>query len=286
MEEELESHYLLPRHPTENDRLNLSTWPIELMNGAAWLSPLIDPRDVLDVGCGTGDWGYRIGRRFREARIVGIDIEEFRDAGAPPNFEFRQANALKGLPFEDASFDFVHQRLMVSAVPISQFAKVVAEIVRVTRPGGWVELVEAAIPMQRVGPATAELVTYFDRLYRSAGLDWEGVIPRRLDRYLTDAGLVNVVARTVEIPMGSWAAELGDPHRRAGEMMTAATRSVLDKMNTPTPETPTRKAEPSTFGKVGLEPERGRELIEMMLAEFNGYKTITPYTTAWGRKPT
>ena len=64
---------------------------------------------------------------------------------APDNYVFVQGDVTKGLPFGDNTFDFVHMRLVVMALPATTWLPVVQELHRVTRPGGWIELVDTAL---------------------------------------------------------------------------------------------------------------------------------------------
>jgi hypothetical protein len=59
----------------------------------------------------------------------------------PSTCLFVQANILHGLPFPDGQFTSTHQRLLVAAIPALQWPRVIRELVCVTRPGGWIELV-------------------------------------------------------------------------------------------------------------------------------------------------
>lgn len=65
---------------------------------------------------------------------------------------------LKGLPFPDQQFDYVHQRLLVAAIPAANWPEVIHELVRVTRPGGWVELLEVGVTIERASPETTRLL--------------------------------------------------------------------------------------------------------------------------------
>ncbi|HZU16098.1 MAG TPA: hypothetical protein VFD01_05790 [Candidatus Dormibacteraeota bacterium] len=52
----------------------------------------------------------------------------------------------------------MHQRLMAaSGIPLASWSGVVGELVRVTRPGGWVELVEVDPWLEPAGPASRRL---------------------------------------------------------------------------------------------------------------------------------
>jgi len=275
-------HYVLPRHQTENDRLDLLSHAIYGTIGAGWLSPVMDPGTVLDVGCGTGLWAYGISRRYTDAHVVGVDVEDFRDPGTPDNFEYRKVNVLHGLPFEDGAFDFTHQSLMVAAYPTTAFPTGVAELVRVTRPGGWIELVETLPAIDSTtghaawiypeGAATRELWSYFTQLGRTVDQDTVGVIPERLERYLTEAGLLGVQKRTIKMPVGEWGSEQGAFQGRAGEMLTVSFRSLLVQLA-------------PAFERIGLSPERCRDLVADFILEANELKSVLMVKLAFGQKP-
>lgn len=56
--------YLLPRHAGEIDRLDLQHYAIRVaMDGATHRAPVASPGLVLDVGAGSGQWGWDIVRR-------------------------------------------------------------------------------------------------------------------------------------------------------------------------------------------------------------------------------
>jgi ubiquinone/menaquinone biosynthesis C-methylase UbiE len=70
----------------------------------------------------------------------------------PRNIDFIQRNALDGLLFEDNTFDFVYQRLLIAAYPANKWQEVINELVRVVKPGGYLEVfsleILALIPEQ------------------------------------------------------------------------------------------------------------------------------------------
>jgi demethylmenaquinone methyltransferase / 2-methoxy-6-polyprenyl-1,4-benzoquinol methylase len=91
-----------------------------------------EPRDVLDLCCGTGD----IALRFR-ARVVGVDFTEemLRVAAARGHSEITwiRADALR-LPFADNSFDAVS--VGYGLRNLADIEQGLREILRVLRPGG------------------------------------------------------------------------------------------------------------------------------------------------------
>jgi SAM-dependent methyltransferase len=103
-----------------------------------------DPRDILDVGCGTGEISSRLVGLFGSARVTGVDLIEphlelarSRYAALADRLTFQQADAFE-LPFADRSFDLVVCRHMLQAVPHAE--RVVAEMVRVARPNARLHL--------------------------------------------------------------------------------------------------------------------------------------------------
>jgi SAM-dependent methyltransferase len=93
----------------------------------------------LDLGCGEGHNTRLLARRG--ARMTGIDISptfvryaEEAERASPLGIRYEVTSALD-LPFEDASFDFV--TAFMSLMDIPETGRVLAEVFRVLRPGGF-----------------------------------------------------------------------------------------------------------------------------------------------------
>lgn len=106
-------------------------------------------RRVLDVGSGVGHWGrVLLPHVHPDARLVGVDPESrwvsraralatARGLGA--RTEYLRATA-ETLPFPDGEFDLVTCQTVL--IHVAEPARAIAEMVRVTRPGGRLLLVE------------------------------------------------------------------------------------------------------------------------------------------------
>ena len=99
---------------------------------------------IADIGCGSGEITSRLAARYPEAGIVGVDILEGsvsyarrRYASLAPRVRFEQGDAFE-LHLPASQFDLVVCRHMTQAVPEPQ--KVLAELRRICRPGGWVHV--------------------------------------------------------------------------------------------------------------------------------------------------
>src|SRR5579883_1460167 len=202
--------YALPKDLEEGQRLNFQHYIIRYVLRGNYAAPLDQTvKTILDVGSGTGIWGHEMAQAFPLARVYGLDLEPPQTvslaapaAPVPDNYHFIQGNVLKGLPFPDNMFDYVHQRLLFLGVPQNSWPAVIKELSRVTRPGGWVEIYEADILFPDAGPATRELNSWTSRFMGMRGVDTTQM--RQLGNLLKRQGLRNVIAHTFEVPLGSW----------------------------------------------------------------------------------
>ncbi len=202
--------YILPNDGEELNRLDFQHYMLRYALKGNFAAPLRQPHEILDVACGTGRWDIEMAALFPHANIVGFDVTpppvEARTVVArPDNFAFIQGNMLEGLPFPDNSFDFVHQRLVIVALPTSQWVKQIQELLRVTRPGGWVELVEG--DLLPGGPGIQALNALGEQMSQKRGMSFGNA--SRVDEYLRLAGAQQVQRQVVRLPVGQKAGRLG-----------------------------------------------------------------------------
>jgi demethylmenaquinone methyltransferase / 2-methoxy-6-polyprenyl-1,4-benzoquinol methylase len=120
---------------------------------------------ALDVATGTGDLAIELAGRGAEA--VGLD---FSDAmlelarGKAPGIEWVQGNALE-LPYGDGEFDAV--TVGFGARNFSDLGRGLAEMARVTKPGGRVVVLEITTPQKP--PLSWFFRLWFDRVVPGLG---------------------------------------------------------------------------------------------------------------------
>jgi ubiquinone/menaquinone biosynthesis C-methylase UbiE len=203
--------YALPKDGQEINRLDFQHFLLRQALAGNYLAPIgLFPTRILDVGCGTGRWGREMARQFPLTTVIGLDLEEMATSQHPSgtlNYQFARGNVLEPLPFPDDDFDFVHQRLLVAAIPAQRWPEIIRELARVTRHNGWIELVECGVEVVRLGPLTRQFFSWGIEASASRGLDAR-VIPQ-LGDYLREAGLRDVRARAVDIPIGEWGGRVG-----------------------------------------------------------------------------
>jgi ubiquinone/menaquinone biosynthesis C-methylase UbiE len=148
---------------------------------------------LLDLGCGTGDQTRDLAARVLPGgRAVGMDLSQTmigvarqRSAGTDLPVEFETGDAQK-LRFDDDTFDACRTERMLIHVPDARAA--LAEMVRVTRPGGRVGIIDADIESiifnSTDRPLTRRIVASFADSFQN------GWIGRQLAGLMTEAGLV------------------------------------------------------------------------------------------------
>lgn len=202
--------YLLPKDALEDQRLNYQHHVLYRTTSNHYLAPLTQATatTILDVGTGTGIWPIEMAALFPQAHILGVDVAlSSLPHPLPPHCLFAQANILHGLPFPDQQFSFTHQRLLVAAIPTVQWPAVVRELVRVTRPGGWIELLEIGDTIQNAGPATRRLLTWMTGISKELGFEME--VLHHLGDLLQQAGCQAVESQDIPVPLGVWAGTTG-----------------------------------------------------------------------------
>jgi ubiquinone/menaquinone biosynthesis C-methylase UbiE len=109
------------------------------------LLPLRGDERALDVGAGTGAFAFALAERVREVVAVELDEELAAQAraDAPENVEVVVADG-EHLPFEFASFDLAGTLRTLHHTQRPEL--LVAELVRVTRPGGTILVVDQLAP--------------------------------------------------------------------------------------------------------------------------------------------
>jgi ubiquinone/menaquinone biosynthesis C-methylase UbiE len=173
--------------------------------------------EILDVGCGTGEITSRLAAVFPQARIIGVDLLEphlalarTRYAALADRLEFRQADAFE-LPFAERSFDLVVCRHLLQAVPHPE--RVVAEMIRVARPGATLHFIPEDYDMIHAAPTRREVSEFWHaapRAYSKAtGCDL--FIGRNLYHHLRRLGAEHirvdyVAVDTVRVPRATFAA--------------------------------------------------------------------------------
>lgn len=157
---------------------------------------------LLDVGCGTGNFTRDVAPIVApNGKVVGLDLSEAMlgvantrasEAGLQIDYHLGDAAAL---PFADAQFDAVRSERLLQYLPDP--AKALAEMMRVTRPGGRVAATEVdwdGISIDTAGLDRSIWRRTIMAISDGAGNGWQG---RELRRLFLDAGLEEVTCEGI-----------------------------------------------------------------------------------------
>ncbi|KAF9361336.1 hypothetical protein BGX26_004194 [Mortierella sp. AD094] len=254
--------YVLPNDIDEMDRLHLQHYVIRhAFNGntRAKFDGKIH-KDVLDVGCGP-----EMSTEHTETNFTGIDISAVWPTEIRPrNCRFQVVNAIQGLPFEDNTFDFVYQRFMILAYPAKDWPFIVQELVRVTKPGGIIELTEIPILSNANGPELSKILEVLEQGCIAKGLDTK--VAKKLDVMLRDAGLSDINACHTSIPVGAWGTKVGQLMRENSAGLWSSLKGWIKELT-------------------GMNDAQYDAMIKRIFVEYEIHKCYVNCYCAWGVKP-
>ncbi|CAG8566107.1 2585_t:CDS:2 [Ambispora gerdemannii] len=157
---------------------------------------------VLDIGCGPGTWICDMASDYKNSTFFGIDVLPIFPTERPFNALFKIGNILHGLKFPDGSFDFVHMSSMGLWLTQEQYETVVVpELVRLVKPGGWVEIMEPELEIYNAGPQITKAQQKFRRGLKKHGRD--PLLAIEIDRFLHSSyQLIKVSRKQKECAVG------------------------------------------------------------------------------------
>jgi ubiquinone/menaquinone biosynthesis C-methylase UbiE len=184
-------------------------WPQEAPLFARYDLP-VTPK-ILDAGCGTGEGASRLARLFPEATVLGIDIVDphldlarSRYADLAPRLSFAHQSIFE-LPAADHTYDLVTCRHVIHSIPFPD--RVVAELARVTRRGGYLHLIPADYGMLHFQRAALDVRDFWHAVpaEMSVATNTDLFVGRNMYGILASAGLEQIkvdyaVVDTARVP--------------------------------------------------------------------------------------
>lgn len=172
---------------------------------------------VMDFICGPGSWCLDFSKKYPRKRVIGVDINQAiidyaRENAAPSgakNLKFKVVDRKRPLPFPDGSFDLIHLQSGTTLFTLQQWPEVMAEMARLLKPGGWLNLVDfemgpASQPaLDRVLTLLGQMLARMDRSTAPDGkspLTGSTLGPHRMSQQLfTDIGY-----QLYPVNLGGW----------------------------------------------------------------------------------
>ncbi|KAI8974692.1 S-adenosyl-L-methionine-dependent methyltransferase [Pilobolus umbonatus] len=196
--------YMLPNDNEEADRLyhqhNLIRYVFQGNFHAPVHEKLEEGITVLDSGCGPAVWTKEMAETYPNSTFHGIDISFLNtEEENRPNLTLQICNAAKDVPFEDDSFDYIHQRLLVFALTKDLWEGALKNHFRILKPGGYIELVETNTNCFQMGPEMTQMQSALCNV-----MNKRNMVPdagSHIQSMLEEAGFVNITFKTVHIPI-------------------------------------------------------------------------------------
>ncbi|KAF9111551.1 hypothetical protein BGX27_004773 [Mortierella sp. AM989] len=210
-------------------------------------------------------WIDEMSTEHTETNFTGIDISAVWPTEIRPrNCRFQVANAIQGLPFENNTFDFVYQRFMILAYPAKDWPFIVQELVRVTKPGGIIELTEMPIVSNANGPELAKVMEVLEQGCLSKGLDTK--VAKKLDVLLRDAGVSDINSCHTSIPVGAWGTKVGQLMRENSAGLWSSLKGWIKELT-------------------GMNDAQYDAMIKRIFVEYETHRCYANCYCAWGVKP-
>jgi SAM-dependent methyltransferase len=198
---------------------------------------------ILNLGCGPGEWDRNVALEYPEMSIVGVDIDPdminyakaLTSVGFLENVTFERMDIKQPLDFPDDSFDLINGRLLFGFLDRETWPVLLAECLRVLRPGGVVLLAEYEVSISNSIALQHVLRCLYRALAeggRTFSVDRHSIgICHLLGKLLNDAGYTEVASKSFHLD-----SSYGAPQYLAGcrdmEMAFTLVKPYLTKAGT------------------------------------------------------
>ncbi|KAH8662452.1 S-adenosyl-L-methionine-dependent methyltransferase [Xylariales sp. PMI_506] len=289
-----EGKYFMPNDAAEQDRLDMQHELFRIMyNGWLGLAPLTKPpKNVLDIGTGTGVWAFEFAEQNPPSQVIGVDLSTIQPNRAIPNCSFIKADVEDewiipdpntdnhyytetGVCSNNIAFDYIHLRLMFSCFDDARV--VMRHAFDNMAPGGWIEFQEASPRFRQAnrnfqGDGMKRWGEGCIKGAAASGRDIEAVIHYK--KWLEDIGFTNVTERQFIYPLSGW---LEDP--RLKQLGNYGRQNALEGI---------RGAGWIMLRRAGMTTQEVEELINQCQTELAdpANHVYTFSTVIYGRKPT
>jgi SAM-dependent methyltransferase len=188
---------------------------------------------VLDVGAGTGEFSARVAEFLPEAHVLGIEllptsVDKARQlhGALAPRLRFETGDAFR-LAQPDDTYDLVANRHMIQSVP--HVDRILAELVRVTKPGGHVHVLAEDYAMLHMmsGPLDPDVFWRKGPVEFAERTGTDSRIGRRTWTLMREAGLKDVRVDYVIVDT------LRVPRKVFADIITAWRDGYVDALSTP-----------------------------------------------------
>ena len=178
---------------------------------------LPDDIRILDAGCGTGEAASRLAEMFPRASVLGVDVldasldigrSRYSKFGSRLTFENQSIYELRAA---DGTYDLTVNRHVIHSIPHAD--RVLAELKRVTKRGGWLHLIPEDYGMLHFAQGALDPREFWHegpaKFGKATGTDL--FVGRHAYGYLVDLGFKDIsvdyiIVDTLRVPRETFAA--------------------------------------------------------------------------------
>ncbi|GAA5797546.1 hypothetical protein HPULCUR_002934 [Helicostylum pulchrum] len=192
------------------------------------------PIIVLDAACGAGFWTLDMAHTFPNAKVIGLDafsVDDKRMKGhsntiSAPNIVYKYGDLTTHLPLPDNYLDIIYQRDTTSIMPHERWPFLLDELMRVAKPGGYIELVEHSFVIKNPGPVLALVNEWYKIVTTSIAVDPKEA--KHLKQMMTTAGFQDIDKKVITVPIGEWPED--EDEREKGFLYKQVVKALFKSM--------------------------------------------------------
>lgn len=271
--------YIFPNDEKERDRLDmLHHIHLLIFKDKLYMAPIQKPKNILDMGAGTGIWAIDFADEFPNAHVLGVDFSYMQPNWLPPNCSFELDNIEKEWQYPPGQrFDYIHQRGLAGSIQdwYGLYRQALMHLV----PGGWLEIQEFDFwfySQEPGGLAKDSYIMQWQELIGQASVKMRRRLHCAVDlkTRVQHAGFTDVTFEAIKVPVGGWPKD--QDLRTIGRYMQLHMRQALEALTL------------GYFSRILMwSTDEIQVLLARVLNEFNckSKRLYTYYRVIYGRKP-
>ncbi|KAJ5637128.1 hypothetical protein N7490_007007 [Penicillium lividum] len=170
-------------------------------------APVQNPKNILDIGTGKGNWAIDVADMFPETTVRGVDLFPPPETWIPPNCILEVDDILQDWTWRDP-FDLIHLRILDCAFTSEETDRVYELCYNHSSPGGWIEQVELSAFVECDDNSMAE-----NSILRSWGPNQNMAsetagrrfgIMHTMQESMEKAGYTDFHVKDYKLPIGPW----------------------------------------------------------------------------------
>nr|CAG8459732.1 13401_t:CDS:2 [Entrophospora candida] len=159
-------------------------------------------------------WTMDMATTYTKPSYIGIDkLPLFPTEIKPNHVEFKLVDVLEGLPFEDNTFDFVYMEHMKFHLREDDYLDLLNEIIRVVKPGGWMEILEFDKEFLDSGPIDSSIHQEIKKaIYEKYKINFDlfPKIKSALKQMQQDGNIQYINDFENKLVIGKWGGKIGE----------------------------------------------------------------------------